>query len=70
MQAVRDASVWQLLVVPGFGRVGGEAVLIAGAEWMERLAIGWLIFDRTDSALLTTAPSTMPASRRAWCSVR
>ncbi|MDA0271392.1 MAG: MFS transporter [Chloroflexi bacterium] len=39
--------------VPGFARLWIGAVLFSMGQWMERVAIGWFVFDVTDSILLT-----------------
>ena len=40
---------------PQFRRVWLGAVLRALGQWMELVAVGWLVFDLTDSVFLTTA---------------
>ncbi|MQC17803.1 MAG: MFS transporter [Chloroflexi bacterium] len=39
----------------GYRSLGAGAVLTATAMWVERVAIGWYIFQATDSAFLTSA---------------
>jgi len=46
---------FQSFSAPGFPRIWTAAVLFALGQWTERLAIGWFVFDQTDSAFLTAA---------------
>lgn len=38
---------------PGFRALWSGAVLFALGGWMERVAVGWYVFDQTDSAFIT-----------------
>ena len=40
---------------PGFRSLWSGAVLVATAQWIDRVAVGWYIFQITDSAFLTSA---------------
>ncbi len=45
--------ITELFAVPGFTRLWMGAVLFALGSWTERVAIGWYVFDKTDSAFIT-----------------
>ncbi|MGE3962257.1 MAG: MFS transporter [Dehalococcoidia bacterium] len=55
---VRQASsplgrIRELFSLPGYRPLWLGAVLFAFGAWTERVAVGWYVFDRTDSAFLT-----------------
>lgn len=43
----------ELFALPGYRSLWLGAVLFAFGAWTERVAIGWYVFDRTDSAFVT-----------------
>ncbi|MEX2373901.1 MAG: MFS transporter, partial [Dehalococcoidia bacterium] len=47
---------------PGFRAVFAGAVLFSLGQWTERVAIGWFVFDATDSAFLTAATTAAHAA--------
>ena len=47
------ARIAELFAVPGYARLWTGAVLFALGAWTERVAIGWYVFDKTDSAFIT-----------------
>ena len=47
------ARIAELFAVPGYARLWAGAVLFALGAWTERVAIGWYVFDKTDSAFIT-----------------
>ncbi len=53
--ALPARQIGEVFALRGFGALWSSAVLQAGAQWMERVAAGWFIFEMTNSAFLTSA---------------
>lgn len=47
------ARISELFAIRAFRRLWAGAVLFALGSWTERVAIGWYVFDKTDSAFIT-----------------
>lgn len=52
-------NINDIFAIPGFRALWSGAVLQAGAQWTERVAAGWFIFESTNSAFLTSAAVSM-----------
>src|SRR5690606_7069526 len=55
MTTEQPASTFAPFRIPDFRAVWLGAVLYTVAQWGERVAVGWFVFDQTDSAFITAA---------------